>query len=134
MRYLERAHLERFCALRGLDVQEIDSGVTYYENLKHLRGLIVGGEDPRAREDRMEDYTQSWIEAHRRRGYRPSRDCPRCGKPGSGLHARWVLNDRKQRFEPYFYVAHSRKGLIGYYVKWCYVRKAQAIQELQELE
>ena len=43
--------------------------------------------------------------------------CPRCGAPGSGPYARWVLNTRKQRYEPYYYFAHKSNGRL----KWCYL-------------
>jgi len=45
--------------------------------------------------------------------------CPICGRPGSGPYARWVMNVRKKRFEPYYYFAHKHRGCI----KWCYIPK-----------
>lgn len=43
--------------------------------------------------------------------------CPKCGLEGTGPYARWVLNSRKQRFEPYFYFSHKKSGKI----RWCYL-------------
>jgi hypothetical protein len=53
--------------------------------------------------------------------------CPSCGDQGSGLHAKWVLNGAKKRYEPYYYVAHSESDHEGYSVRWCYVKKAIAL-------
>jgi len=64
--------------------------------------------------------------------------CPRCGRSGS-LQSRWVLNSQKNRYEPYYYVAHyyskeerfqsfgtqKKRGKIG----WCYVPK-EVVQSL----
>lgn len=62
--------------------------------------------------------------------------CPRCGKPGSGLHKKWVLNGQGIRYEPYYWVAHSISGRKGYSVKWCYIRKkiAEAILKKERLK
>jgi len=43
--------------------------------------------------------------------------CPRCKAEGSGPYARWVLNNRKQRYEPYSYFAHKD----GKRIRWCYL-------------
>lgn len=40
MRALELHLLKRLCDKHGLDYQEIDSNVTYWENKAHLLGLI----------------------------------------------------------------------------------------------
>ena len=39
---LERWLLKRFCDKHGLDFQEIDSTLTYYENKQHLCSLVMG--------------------------------------------------------------------------------------------
>ena len=59
--------------------------------------------------------------------------CPRCGKRGSKITARWVLNDRKHRYEPYYYVGHSVRVKGLFTVKWCYIPKkgAQALMDAQ---
>ncbi|MEM3618385.1 MAG: hypothetical protein QXK47_04850 [Candidatus Bathyarchaeia archaeon] len=51
--------------------------------------------------------------------HRPKKVCPKCGAPGSGPYARWVLNAQKRRYEPYYYFAHKRAGAIH----WCYLGK-----------
>jgi len=60
--------------------------------------------------------------------------CPKCGKVGSGMYSRWVLNEQKKRYEPYYYFAHpwSRRGGRG--VKWCYIRKKRAQEILSSRE
>ena len=40
MNNLELATLKRYCDKYGLDYQEIDSKITYWENKEHLRGLV----------------------------------------------------------------------------------------------
>jgi hypothetical protein len=50
--------------------------------------------------------------------------CPRCGKPGSKPHAKWVLNSEKRKYEPYYYVAHSVKKKGQKALKWCYLGKS----------
>jgi len=50
--------------------------------------------------------------------------CPRCGKEGSGLHEKWVLNEQKVRYEPYYSFAHSKDGKVV----WCYIAKRLAIE------
>jgi hypothetical protein len=40
MNNLELVHLKRYCDKYGLDYQEIDNSLTYYENRKHLRSLV----------------------------------------------------------------------------------------------
>jgi hypothetical protein len=54
--------------------------------------------------------------------------CPRCGEKGYGIFTKWVLNERKQRFEPYYYFAHREKDEYGHARQtWCYIRKAMAL-------
>ncbi len=48
-----------------------------------------------------------------------NKKCPRCGKPGSGPHERWVRNSQGKRYEPYQYFAHRESGRI----RWCYLGK-----------
>lgn len=55
--------------------------------------------------------------------------CPRCGAKGTGPYARWVLNSRKQRYEPYLYFAHKARGKID----WCYLGKPSG-KQLSNLE
>jgi len=56
--------------------------------------------------------------------------CPRCGKVGSGIYRKWVLNERKKRFEPYFSFAHPWSGNNKRGVKWHYIRKKRALEIL----
>jgi len=58
--------------------------------------------------------------------------CPTCGKVGSGMYAKWVLNEQKVRYEPYYYFAHpwSKEGGKG--LNWCYVRKLLAVKILHD--
>ncbi|MHA1631777.1 MAG: hypothetical protein ACTSXC_03065 [Candidatus Freyarchaeota archaeon] len=52
--------------------------------------------------------------------------CPVCGKEGSGIYRKWVLNAKKKRYEPYYYFAHRYKDENGKWrIKWCYVGKAK---------
>lgn len=60
--------------------------------------------------------------------------CPRCGERGSRIVSRWVLNDRKQRFEPYYYVGHSSRNENGETVNWCYIKKKLAEELLSDPE
>lgn len=50
--------------------------------------------------------------------------CPRCKAKGTGPYARWVLNGRKQRYEPYLYFAHK----TGKKIKWCYLGRPSGKQ------
>jgi hypothetical protein len=52
--------------------------------------------------------------------------CPKCGKVGSGIYTKWVLNEQKKRYEPYYWFAHPirKKGKWG--IKWHYIRKKRA--------
>jgi hypothetical protein len=56
--------------------------------------------------------------------------CPKCGKVGSGIYSKWVLNEQKRRYEPYYWFAHpwSEKGKRG--VHWHYIRKKRALEIL----
>ena len=58
--------------------------------------------------------------------------CPRCGQLGSGLHEKWVLNEQKTKYFPYYWVAHSVKKLGKWAIKWCYVKKKTALAMLKE--
>jgi hypothetical protein len=49
--------------------------------------------------------------------------CPRCKKPGSNPVAKWVLNEEKRRYEPYYYVGHSRVEGGKKKIHWCYLGK-----------
>lgn len=60
----------------------------------------------------------------------PKMKCPRCGKMGSGLHEKWVYNEQKKKYEPYYWVAHSIKKNGEFVVKWCYIRKKMALKIL----
>lgn len=40
MNHLEQHHLMRYCRKYGLDYQEIDNSLTYWENKKHLQSLM----------------------------------------------------------------------------------------------
>ena len=48
------------------------------------------------------------------------------------MFPKWVLNEQKVRYEPYYYFAHpwSEDGKKG--IKWCYVRKAFAAKLLHD--
>lgn len=46
--------------------------------------------------------------------------CPRCGHEGYGPYSRWVLNAKKQKYEPYFYFAHKH----GKQISWCYIPRS----------
>lgn len=52
------------------------------------------------------------------------KQCPRCGAKGTGPYARYVLNSRKQRYEPYLYFAHKARGKIH----WCYLGRESGKQ------
>jgi inhibitor of KinA sporulation pathway (predicted exonuclease) len=46
LKFIEVQHLKRFCRKHGIDEAEIDSAITYYENLEILK-KIVNEHDPR---------------------------------------------------------------------------------------
>jgi len=124
---IERKHLERFCQKHGIDPFEIDSSLSYYENRRHIRGL-VSGKDLEALAERETSRFEAQRASREPNGhYHKGALCPRCGLAGSGLHTKWVLNEQKRRYEPYYYFAHSVREEARYKVKWHYVRKAQAI-------
>ena len=56
--------------------------------------------------------------------------CPKCGRPGSGPHSRYVLNSRKRRYGPYLYYAHHFDGKL----KWCYLGRPKPQDELSNSE
>ena len=110
---IELMQLSRLCSRLEIDTAEIDSSLTYWENKRHLSSLRF-----RPLSDRECEGEHERFRASLSRG--PSRDpiqCPRCGVLGSGPHAKWVLNTRKVRYEPYYYMAHS----VDRKVKWCYI-------------
>jgi len=57
--------------------------------------------------------------------------CPKCGKVGSGIYSKWVLNEQKKRYEPYYWFAHpwssGHKGTARKGIKVCYIRKKRAL-------
>ena len=58
--------------------------------------------------------------------------CSVCGKHGSGPHARYVLNERKKRYEPYFYMAHYLKKVGNTKkVKWCYLGRRRDLRKAE---
>lgn len=63
---------------------------------------------------------------------RPSKGsiCPRCGKLGSGLHKKWVLNESGRKYYPYYWFAHSVKKKGEKALDWCYIRKKIALKIL----
>jgi len=46
------------------------------------------------------------------------------------MFAKWVLNEQKKRYFPYYYFAHSHSGSIS----WCYIRKKEALAILHSPE
>jgi len=56
--------------------------------------------------------------------------CPRCGKVGSGLYAKWVLNEQGKRYEPYYYFAHPYQSKGKNKLHWHYIRKKLALKIL----
>jgi len=60
------------------------------------------------------------------------RICPVCGRLGSGIYARWVLNKTKKRYEPYYYFAHKYKQNGKWKIKWCYVPKEVALKYISQ--
>ena len=54
------------------------------------------------------------------------------------MFARWVLNEQKKRYFPYFYFAHPKAGEMGRGgdppIDWCYIRKKEALAILHSPE
>ena len=130
MKGIELFELRRLCSSLGVDEQEIDSSLTYYENKAHLSRFEV-----RAGIEKLSKrYAEAQFKPVSRQVYNTHALCPLCGLPGSGFHPKWVLNDRKQRFEPYYFMAHSIKKNGRKATKWCYIRKARAIEIMNSYE
>jgi len=54
---------------------------------------------------------------------RKEKICPVCGEKGVGPYKKWVLNEQKIRYEPYYYMAHYyREGGVRK-IHWCYIGK-----------
>jgi hypothetical protein len=123
---LERRHLERLCKRFEVDPFEIDSSLTYWENKRHLRGLVSGKDLEALAERESARYEAQQASREPNGHYHKGALCPKCGKEGSGLHVKWVLNEQKRLYEPYYSFAHSVKVDGHYRVKWHYVRKAHA--------
>jgi len=123
--------LKRLCKRFELDPMEIDSSISYIENKEHLLSLVPRLLRDQGFQGEYERY-QAMQEARAHQGpYNKGAICPNCGEAGSGLHMKWVLNERKTRYEPYYSFAHSIKIEGHYRVKWHYVRKQRAIEILQ---
>jgi hypothetical protein len=56
--------------------------------------------------------------------------CPKCRKVGSGLYQKWVLNEQKVKYFPYFYFAHPYQNNGENKVCWHYIRKKRALKIL----
>lgn len=126
MRGLEQLQLSRLCSRVEVDPQEIDSSIGYFENKKHILDVAHVIDREGLSEAELDRFS-AWVESRGgKRLYDVGKICPICEGKGSGLHLRWVLNDRKQRFYPYYYFAHSLRKEGRKWVKWCYVRKAEA--------
>jgi hypothetical protein len=132
MKGIEVYNLKRLCRKREIDPQEVDSGINYYENLSALSDRFRI-EDREARLLREYERHMAARAAHRGTGvYRKGAICPKCGVLGSGLHVKWVLNEQKRKYQPYYSFAHSVKDDRRYRVKWCYIPLAQAVKILEE--
>jgi len=129
---IERKHLSRLCTRYDLDVQEIDSSLGYYEIKTHLLEIAHAVDREGLAEGEADRY-KAFIEAQKDGGaYNIGAECPVCALRGSGLHLKWVLNEQKKRYYPYYYFAHSVKGPLGFKVKWCYVKKERALEIMQD--
>lgn len=60
MNPLEFWHLKRLCEKHGLDYQEIDSSLTYWENKEHLKTLVIEGEE----EGTGDSMLEWWMQEH----------------------------------------------------------------------
>jgi len=54
--------------------------------------------------------------------------CPKCGKVGSGLYTKWVLNGQGVRYAPYYYFAHPYGNGGSYGLHWHYIKKRRALK------
>jgi hypothetical protein len=130
--WIERKHLRDLCSRFEVDTQEIDGSLTYYENKTHLI-TIAHAVDREGLAEREIDRYEAFVKAQRDGGiYNVGAKCPVCRGRGSGLHLKWVLNEQKRRYYPYYYMAHSIKDDRGYRVKWCYMRKALAFEVMSD--
>lgn len=131
---IEKRHLSRLCSKYELDPQEVDSSLTYYEVKSHLLEIAHVVDREGLAEGEFDRYS-AFVEAQKENSaYNIGAECPVCASRGSGLHLKWVLNERKQRYYPYYYFAHSVKIGSEYKVKWHYVRKEKAIQILTKVQ
>jgi len=130
MRHVEKEHLRKFCKTHELDPMEIDSSITYWENKAHLKSLVPNRDLDQLGQLAQERYEAQVESSHTTGTYHKGAICPKCSKQGSGLHSRWVLNEQKRRYEPYYYFAHSVKINGAFKVQWHYIAKAQAIEIL----
>lgn len=130
MKGIERYELTKLCTRLEIDTQEIDSSLTYFENKSHILGLV-----PSLDRDTLFERQYQRYQAQRERGsYHKGAICPKCGQVGSGIHLKWVLNESKTRYYPYYYFAHSTQALGKYRVSWHYIRKARALEILGDTE
>lgn len=128
MRHIEIMHLKGLCEKFEIDSMEIDPSISYVENRKHIVSLVPGLGRDQMFEEEYQKY-QAMQEARKHEGgYHKGATCPNCGLAGSGLHMKWVLNESKRRYEPYFSFAHSVKIAGLYKVKWHYIRKQRALE------
>mgnify|MGYP001128107848 CR=1 FL=1 len=60
MHIFQLRHLRKFCTEHGIDFQEVDYELTYWENLKHLRSLTLDlGTNLDEWESREEEYMRN---------------------------------------------------------------------------
>lgn len=130
MRHIELMQLGKICERHEIDHMEIDPSLTYVENKKHVLSLVPGLSRDQLFEDEYQRFQAMQEARSHQGGYHKGATCPNCGLSGSGLHLKWVLNERKRRYEPYFSFAHSVKEGEKYKVKWHYVRKQRALEIL----
>lgn len=128
---IEMGHLRKICQKFEIDSMEIDPSLNYHENKNHLLSLPCAVDHEALALEEYERY-KAMLESRPQNGsYHKGALCPKCGSTGSGLHTVWVLNEQKKRYQPYYRFAHSVKIEGHYRVKWHYIRKAQAIEILQ---
>jgi hypothetical protein len=126
---IELGHLDKLRSRMEIDSAEIDHSLTYRENKLHLLSLESRSLCDPSREAKFDLEVTRWRD--RVSSLKPPHIeiCPVCHERGSGLHAKWVLNKIRKRYEPYYYMAHSVKKHGKYAVKWHYIKKHIA-QEL----
>jgi hypothetical protein len=130
MRHIEVKHLHRLCERLEVDRAEIDSSITYVENKSHILSMGLGRDLDTLAAREVPRYEAEREARHAQGSYHKGAICPKCGKGGSGLHVKWVLNEQKRRYEPYYSFAHSIKIQGAFKVQWHYVRKARALEIL----